>query len=175
MQGGEITVKSKLDEGTTFFFTLKFKKAGKEIIDKKESLHSKKHVLYEELRNKNVLLLEDNPVNQFLAKVVMGKWGCSVDVAENGRIGLEKLKKKEYDVILMDLQMPEMDGYEATNNIRNVLLKKGVPIIAMTAHAIKGESEKCIEAGMNDYISKPFDPEILYSKMKAQIFKDKVS
>ena len=176
LQGGKITVKSKLDEGTTFFFTLKFKKAGKEVVDKKEQLlHSKKSIIHEELKNINVLLLEDNPVNQFLARVVMGKWGCLVDVAENGRIGLEKLKKKEYDVILMDLQMPEMDGYAATNNIRNVLLKKGVPIIAMTAHAIKGESDKCIEAGMNDYISKPFDPEILYSKMKAQIFKDKAS
>lgn len=109
-------------------------------------------------------IVEDNPINQQLGKVVLGKWKINVDIADNGKVAINKLDHKNYDLILMDIQMPEMDGYETTLNIRGGL-HKNIPIIAMTAHAMKGEAEKCIQLGMNDYISKPFDPKELLSKI----------
>ncbi|MCH8330354.1 MAG: response regulator, partial [Bacteroidetes bacterium] len=90
----------------------------------------------------------------------LNKVALEVDVAGNGLMAIQMVKDNHYDLVLMDLQMPEMDGYQATNMIRNEIneVKRNIPIIAMTAHAMSGEKEKCIEAGMNDYITKPFDP-----------------
>jgi len=97
-----------------------------------------------------------------------------IDVAENGKIALQKHKDNNYDIILMDLQMPEMDGYEATRNIRMLEgIKNDIPIIAMTAHTIKGEMERCIEIGMNDYIPKPFNVNELFVKIYTQINSNK--
>lgn len=88
-------------------------------------------------------------------------------VAENGRVALDKYQQEDFDIILMDLQMPEMDGYEATINIRNLESNKStVPIVAMTAHTITGDYEKCMAIGINDYISKPFHPDELYEKIR---------
>ena len=115
----------------------------------------------------SVLLVEDNLLNQILAKKVLSDWKMKVDTAENGLIAIDKLEKKNFDLILMDIQMPEMDGYEATQHIREKSSpeKRVTPIMAMTAHALAGESEKCIKAGMDGYISKPFDSSVLYSKI----------
>jgi len=105
-------------------------------------------------------------INQMLVIRILKKQGFETDVAENGLIALDKHKNKHFDVILMDLQMPEMDGYEATRMIREMnTVKKEIPIIAMSAHTIKGEYERCIELGMNDFISKPFDTNELYEKI----------
>jgi two-component system, sensor histidine kinase and response regulator len=112
-----------------------------------------------------ILLVEDNAINQKLATVMLTKGGYQVDVADNGKEAVEKftVKSDEYDLIFMDIQMPEMDGYEATKTIR----KKGfgIPIIALTANAMKGEQEKCLDAGMNDYISKPIKRDIVFGKI----------
>ena len=115
----------------------------------------------------NILLVEDNLLNQILAKKVLTNWKWNVDVADNGLIAVQKLKNTSYDLVLMDIQMPEMDGYEATRLIRKKsdLAKRNIPIIAITAHAISGEAEKCYNAGMNDYITKPFDEKVLYEKI----------
>ncbi len=112
-----------------------------------------------------ILLVEDNIVNQKVAVKFLEKVNHVVDVAANGRIAVERAKFKDFDIILMDIQMPVMDGYEATRVIRdveNMSSNVNTPIIAMTAHAMKGDREKCLDAGMNDYITKPIKSEILY-------------
>ena len=114
-----------------------------------------------------ILLAEDNPVNQSLATIMLNKGGCQVEVAANGREAVEQFTSNPdmFDLIFMDVQMPEMDGYEATRLIR----ERGfgnIPIIALTAHAMKGEQEKCIDSGMNDYITKPIKRETLFEKIK---------
>ena len=118
----------------------------------------------EEVKGKKVLLVEDHEINRFLATTVLENWKMNVDVAENGKIAVEKVKNNQYDIVLMDMQMPEMGGIEATQIIRNEL-HNNVPIIALTANAIKGDADKCKQAGMNDYVSKPFDPSDLYNKI----------
>ncbi|HMK64147.1 MAG TPA: response regulator, partial [Thermodesulfobacteriota bacterium] len=115
----------------------------------------------------NVLLVEDNPVNQKLAEIILRKNGYPVEIAGNGKEGAEKFisDPEKFDIIFMDIQMPIMDGYEATETIR----KKGftgIPIIALTAHAMKGEQEKCLTRGMDDYITKPIKKDILLGKIK---------
>ena len=109
-----------------------------------------------------ILLCEDNVLNQKLEKIVLTNFGFEVVIAENGKIALEKLQNNRYDLILMDLQMPEMDGYQATVAIRNEL-KLSIPIIAMTAHSLLGEREKCLAMGMNEYVGKPFNQEELFT------------
>jgi CheY-like chemotaxis protein len=112
-----------------------------------------------------VLIVEDNKVNQLLLKNMLKKFGFdNLDTAENGRIALNRLHEKNYDLVLMDIQMPEMDGYEITNEIRTRLRKemRKVPVIAITADASDKEKAKAKEAGMNDYIVKPYTPEELY-------------
>lgn len=113
---------------------------------------------HESLKKKTrILLVEDNLVNQKVALALLEKTGIPIDVAKDGLQAIEILKNKEYDLILMDVQMPNMDGFTATKIIRNELKMARIPIIAMTAHAMKGDKEKCLAAGMNDYISKPVD------------------
>ena len=105
------------------------------------------------------LLVEDNPVNQKLAKAVLGKLKCNVDIADNGQIAVDKVLKNNYDILFMDCQMPVMNGYEATGRIRKLEkqgeIKSHTTIVAMTAHAMAGDREKCINSGMDDYITKP--------------------
>jgi PAS domain S-box-containing protein len=115
-------------------------------------------------RRLRILLTEDNAVNQKVALIHLRKFGFSVDVAENGKEAVQAVKKGGYDLVLMDIQMPEMDGHEATRTIRKAGFD--LPIIAMTANAMKGDREKCLEAGMNDYLSKPVNPKELRSKIE---------
>jgi CheY-like chemotaxis protein len=104
------------------------------------------------------LLVEDNPTNQFVARRFIEKAGCTVDVAANGAEALEMIAATDYDIVFMDCQMPVMDGYEATKRIRQSRLAQ-VPIVAMTAHAMKGDRERCLAVGMTEYLSKPLKPE----------------
>lgn len=116
-----------------------------------------------------ILLAEDNITNQIVAKGILEKLGYHVDVVTNGSQAIRSLEKKTYDLVLMDLQMPELDGLEATRIIRNAasnVINPDIPVIAMTANAMAGDREKCLNAGMNDYISKPVDPNILIEKIK---------
>jgi CheY-like chemotaxis protein len=118
---------------------------------------------------RRILLTEDHPVNQRLAIKLLEKWGHSVVVASNGRKALEALEREKFDLILMDLQMPEMGGLEATARIRDnerATFQRRIPIVAMTAHAMKADREGCARAGMDGYVAKPLDPEILFDTIE---------
>jgi PAS domain S-box-containing protein len=158
-QGGTISVKSKVDEGSTFSFTLSFQKTKSQAESDEEVME-----LDSEVTDIKVLVVEDIPLNQLLMKTLLDDFGFERDIASNGRIAIEKLQAKSYDVILMDLQMPEMNGFEATEYIRKTLHSK-IPIIALTADVTTVDLAKCKSVGMNDYIAKPVDEKQLYNKI----------
>ena len=114
------------------------------------------------LDDMKILLVEDNDINRLYAKSILKQWNCSVDIAENGLVAIEKIKNHHYDVVLMDVQMPVMDGYEATRAIRLMdSPMRDAPIVALTANATKSDIAKCLSSGMNDYLPKPFTPDNL--------------
>ena len=117
------------------------------------------------IQGKRVLLVEDNEINQLVATEILKGAGVNVDIAENGRIACEKVARRKYDAVLMDLQMPEMDGYEATTRIREDRRNMDLPIIAMTAHAMAEARDKCLATGMNDHITKPIERAVLFATM----------
>lgn len=158
-QGGKVTVKSELNKGSRFSFALSFPKTDIQLESEIEELG-----IDSEIKNISVLVAEDIPLNQLLMKTILDEFGFENDIAENGFIAIEKLKIRPYDIILMDLQMPEMTGFEATAYIRNVMNSQ-IPIIALTADVTTVDLNKCKSVGMNDYIAKPVDERILYSKM----------
>ena len=165
LQGGEINVKSIVHLGSIFSVVLSFKKCKNE--EELAGIMENENFSYCELIKCRILLVEDNVMNQMVAEKVLTDWKCIVDIAENGKVAIEKLTKNHYDIILMDIKMPEMDGFETTRYIRNKMNPPAcnTSIIALTAHAATWEAEKCIESGMNDYISKPFDAKVLYKKL----------
>jgi hypothetical protein len=161
MMGGNVYVKSKKEQGTEFWFSILFEKCNETEIESLAAISNKKPILFNTnaLKNLNVLLVEDVVANQRVAQRYLNKYGCHTNVASTGKKALELLEAGEYDIVLMDIQMPEMDGIEATRIIRasdNSQMNNDIPIIAMTAHAMKGDKEYFIEIGMNDYVSKPF-------------------
>lgn len=174
LQNGFICVDSELGKGSTFSFVIGYEIAenGEEIERNLKGIHDvSNNKILQELNGINILLVEDHPINQMLAIKVLEDWGFNVDLAENGLISLDKVGKKDYDLILMDISMPEMDGLTATENIRSGKYTNNVdvPIIAMTASALTGESQKCFDVGMNGYISKPFDPQSLLEKIYTHV------
>ncbi len=158
-QGGTITVKSIINKGSTFSFILSFQKTNVEPEKETEIME-----LDSEIKSIKVLVVEDIPLNQLLMKTLLDDFGFERDIAENGKIAIEKLKKESYDIVLMDLQMPIMNGFEATKYIRKTMNSK-IPIIALTADVTTVDLAKCKEVGMNDYIAKPVDEQMLYSKI----------
>ncbi|MGZ4057076.1 MAG: ATP-binding protein [Bacteroidia bacterium] len=158
-QGGSINVKSKLEEGTTFSFILSFQKTERKALTDLDSVK-----LDPDIKNIRVLVVEDIALNQLLMKTILNEFGFEFDVAANGKIAIEKIQNNTYDLILMDLQMPEMNGFEATEYIRNKMNSK-IPIIALTADVTTVDLAKCRSVGMNDYLSKPVDDRLLYNKI----------
>jgi signal transduction histidine kinase/ActR/RegA family two-component response regulator/HPt (histidine-containing phosphotransfer) domain-containing protein len=161
LQQGDIQVKSKPGLGTTFTFTLPF------TIAKEKSSASENTNDHDSTSHLRILIAEDNKVNQLIIKKVFSDWKTYVEVADNGAIALEMLRSQDFDLILMDIQMPEMDGYTAVKKIRTEFdePKRSIAIMAMTAHATSSEKQKCIDAGMDQYISKPFEPFDLKNKI----------
>jgi len=158
-QGGIIHVESEVGKGSVFSFTLDFPKTDQTPDTELEIMEQNG-----DARNINVLVAEDVPLNQLLMKTILDEFGFKCDIAENGKIAVEKLKVNDYDVVLMDLQMPEMNGFDATGYIRN-RLKMQIPVIALTADVTTVDLAKCKAVGMNDYIAKPVDERLLYSKI----------
>ena len=158
-QGGTISLKSKIDEGSTFSFTLPFEKTKVKL---EYDLDEPKQ--YFEERNLRVLVAEDVLLNQLLIKIILDDFGFDQEIVNNGKIAIEKMQENVYDIILMDLQMPVMNGIEATEYIRKKL-KSTIPIIALTADVTTVNVFKCKEFGMDDYISKPIDEKLLYDKI----------
>jgi PAS domain S-box-containing protein len=158
-QGGKIKVESKLGEGSTFSFSLDFSKT----IEKPEA-HIELTNLNNEIKNISVLVVEDIALNQLLMKTLLEDFGFGCDIASNGKIAVENIESNVYDIVLMDLQMPEMNGFEATRHIRNTL-NSNIPIVALTADVTTVDLAKCKAVGMDDYIAKPVDEKLLYSKI----------
>lgn len=160
LQSGEITVDSKLNKGTEFRFIIPYKISEREVIVPQ----TQKNISTQQaaFNNVRVLVAEDNKINQSLIQHLLTSWNIGFDIAGNGKEAILNLQNKNYDLVLMDIQMPEMDGYSATQYIRHEL-KNNIPVIAMTAHALAGEREKCLDMGMNEYISKPIKEQELYN------------
>ncbi|MEO5998447.1 MAG: ATP-binding protein [Chitinophagaceae bacterium] len=164
--GGSIDVKSEVGRGTEFYFTIHFLKSAGDIAIPGNELQQPLHYN----SGKKVLIVEDTLLNQKLTSIILENNGFQSAIAGNGREAIEVLRQKTFDLILMDIQMPEMDGYEATCIIREEL-QIDTPIIAMTAHALAGEKQKCFQQGINDYLAKPFSENELLFKI-AHLIRD---
>lgn len=156
LMGGDIKLDSGLGIGTCFSFSVCFNKSERQYIE--QVIEQKNQVINDVTCNAHLLLAEDSPVNQEVAINMLEILGCSVDIANNGSEAVKQFSDTKYDLILMDCQMPEMNGFEATTKIRELEQGKNsrIPVIAVTANALIGDREVCLAAGMDDYLSKPF-------------------
>jgi two-component system, sensor histidine kinase len=169
LMDGEILVESKKGLGTTISFVVNFPKGEVEDLPSKEAFVADESML----SGKKILVVDDNEINRLVATTILGNYGAETVEAGNGAESVEYLKTAMVDLVLMDIQMPVMNGFDAAKAIRNEI-SKTLPVIALTANAIKGDNQKCLDAGMNDYIAKPFKEEDLL-KMIAGMLKTKVS
>jgi CheY-like chemotaxis protein len=156
LMGGEIVVKSSVGEGSEFMFTITLTKS------EAPKLEEPNVILNKSLQGYRILLVDDNNINLFLAQTILSKWHADVTSAVNGEEAIKAVARDRYDLILMDLQMPVLDGLEATRIIRSDI-KNNTPIIAFTANALNSEKEMCMSIGMNDYLTKPIQPETLFA------------
>jgi PAS domain S-box-containing protein len=156
---GTIDIQSKKNHGTRVSITLPLRPGREQDLQRSVVADN-----YNALENKHILLVEDNEINRLVATSALSSYNVRITEAADGLEAIEWLKKSAFDIVLMDLQMPNMDGLEATRHIRNVM-KLNTPVIALTANAFKSEIDRCLQAGMNDYVTKPFEEEVLLSAL----------
>jgi CheY-like chemotaxis protein len=168
MMGGKVGVDSRLGEGSRFWATIVLTKGQQASVALSYQDHVEEdasRVLAQGFYGRHLLLVEDEPINQEIAKEILLETGLQIQVANNGLEAIEWLKKENFDLVLMDVQMPLMGGLEATREIRNKLGEIEIPVLAMTASAFEEDKRRCLDAGMNDFIPKPIDPSVLYDKL----------
>jgi signal transduction histidine kinase/CheY-like chemotaxis protein len=159
----QIQLRSEKGKGSVFYFDIEL-----EIVENDNSDNTNNVKLDFNLQGKKILLVEDTPFNVLFATQLLGDWKANVEVAENGLVASEMVMTNKYDLILMDLQMPVMDGYTATRKIRE--FNTEVPIVALTASATSNVRQKVADAGMQDYVTKPFNPDDFYTRLKKHLF-----
>jgi CheY-like chemotaxis protein len=162
--GGSITVKSEVNKGSEFELELEFERVVQKTTEK-ETMLANNTTENISLTNTRILVAEDNKMNQLLVKTILNKYQVETEMVENGEDVLTMMRQKNFDLVLMDVQMPKVDGISATLSLRNEI-STVIPVIAMTAHVLPGEREKCIDAGMNDYLTKPLDEEEVITMLK---------
>lgn len=168
LQNGVIKVSSKQHQGSTFSVSIPYELSQAKVAEATDTIPK----FQKDLNQAHILLVEDNQMNQFVARQIISKWNATISIANNGKEAVDMLALNRYDVVLMDLQMPEMSGYDATAYIRSKntnVLNPNVPIIALTADAFAETKRKVLEAGMNDFVTKPFNQEELYVKIVKQM------
>lgn len=174
LQNGEIGMKSIEGMGSTFWFTISFEVSDKTFLPDMNKINGR----LKDMSGIKILMAEDDKMNQFVMKQIIAKWNGILDIAHNGKEAIKKLEKNEYDLVLMDLHMPELNGYKAAQKIRNpesAVLNHNVPILALTADVTSETRQKVKEAGMNDFITKPSDQDIIYKKIMSALRNTKTS
>jgi CheY-like chemotaxis protein len=166
LMGGEVGVESHLGEGSTFWMTVRLEKGVEQAV---EVIQQRSEAVELELRQKHagarILLAEDEPINREVALELLRDVGMTACVAEDGREAVEYLERQVFDLVLMDMQMPNLDGLGATAKIRQLPNGLLVPIVAMTANAFSEDRQRCLAAGMNDFLTKPVDPDVLFATL----------
>ncbi len=165
LMGGRIGVQSEVGKGALFWLELKLPISDPPT--QTQSAPAPFEASHANITGVRILVAEDNPVNQKVIQRLLDRWGAQYELVSNGKEAVERLSRASFDLVLMDCQMPEMDGYEATRRIRALEAEHGgrIPIIALTANALEGDREKCLENGMDDYLSKPIEPAMLREKI----------
>ena len=165
LMGGAIAVTSVEAEGATFTFDVPLRAWSEAPVPGVQAATVRRRAEGVDATPKHVLLVEDNPINQKVASRFLAKEGCVVDVADDGPTALERVNSQLYDAVFMDCQLPGMDGYQTTQLIRQLQGYEQVPIIGVTAHAMVGDREKCLAAGMTDYLAKPLHPDDVHAAL----------
>ncbi|MCK5148232.1 response regulator [bacterium] len=179
LMGGDIWVESDVGKGSSFHFYIPMKEISDKISDipNTKRRFSKGSHSFDMTFDASILVVEDEPVSREVVVRFLEKWGCRVTTADNGQIALDLLSRLSFDLIIMDVQMPVMNGLQATYLIRNGKVKGidiEIPIIALTAHALEKDRRKCLEVGMNDYVSKPIDSSLFYQVIKRHLKEKKI-